>query len=528
MSLYTSNPQVRVTFYPQSADSLGEPIQFNIGINQYDDLISVQTRKDLRSPCGHFTITLAPRVTVKHRLYRQILRPGDLVVVEMGPDRPQPVSGYTELVRGQGYSGLEVVMIGTIDDVRETTSFSQPEGHPQRTVVISGRDLAKYFVDDQVWWDSWSQPARAIYGFSPEIDEWLRLKTDVNHDGKAAGLMLFLLKWLKQHFDIAFSFTRKKEVKLFADLLRVSLTLDSPVVASATSLESFQGSPWSLMERVASPPLYVLQYDVRRKIDIVRLVGGEQVSDNGNQRFWNSDNGRWDSQPALLLYRNPWSNRFYDDWTNLPTRVVRDSDLISMDLGRSNDEVSNTWRVWTDAQGIYKTQGGGDIGDARKLRDLDSIQRYGERPLQITTPFLSGQGGTDQLNLVRKYSFMLKDWNRWNEWFLNGTLTMKGMAAVRVGDRLWHWDHDFGDDTDVDKFEGGVDFYVESVTQDFRAFQGWTTSVQVTRGQPHREVGKLLLYNDVAVTEADLSDPQAASRRRLKELADQVAVWEQG
>lgn len=522
-NLSVSNPKVRVTFYPQSSLTLGKPIVLEADEDD-DSLISVQTQKDLNQPAGHFTVTMTPTRLAQGRMFTQILRPGDLVLIEMGPDKPQPDSRYQRIVKQFGYSGLEPVMVGTIDDVRESTVFGALDGKPERNVTVSGRDFGKYLIDDQVWWDSWSQPARAHYGFAPEVDKWLRAKKS---DGTASGLMEFLINWLKQHFDVEFTLTHKNRKTLFADLLRYSLTTESPSVAAPLNLLSFQGAPWALMERVASAPMFRLHVDTRRQIDIDQLLlpTGKQRADNRINHSFNTKSGHWDAQPCLLFYRNPWTNRHYqDDWTNLPTRVVTDSDLISRDIGRGNEEVSNTWRVWTEAQGVFRTQGGGSIDEFKKLRDLDSIKRYGERPLIITTPFISGLGGGTQLDIVRKYSFRLKDWNRWNEWYLNGRIQMKGMAAVKCGDRLWHWDTDFGDYT-THNFTGGVDYYVEGVTQEFRCFTGWTTTVAVTRGQTHLTRGSELEFTDVEVEEADLANPDNPKLQQVQDLARQVWVW---
>lgn len=522
-NLFVGNPQVRVSFFPQSSVTLGKPIVLATDTDS-DSLLAVQTQKDLNQPAGHFTVTLTPTRLEQGRQFVEILRPGDLVLIEMGPDKPQPDSRYQKLVKQFGYSGLEPVMLGSIDDVRESTIFNAQDGKPERTVNVTGRDFGKYLVDDQVWWDSWSQPQRALYGLAPEVDQWLRA---AKTDGVAAGLIALLMAWMKEHFDIEFTLTHKNHKKLFKDLFRYSLTTNSPSVAAPLNLLAYQGAPWALMERTASAPIFRLHTDMRRQIDIDRLQlsSGLKHLDNKLHSQFNTKAGHWDSQPVLMFYRNPWSNRHYQgDWTNLPTRVVEDSDLISRDIGRSSEEVSNTWRVWTEAQGVFRTAGGGSMNDAQGLRDLDSIQRYGERPLIITTPYISGLGGVDQKELVRRYSYRLKDWNRWNEWLLNGRIQMKGMASVKVGDRLWHWDQDFGSYT-THSFMNGVDYYVEGVAQEFRCFSGWTTTVTVTRGQIHRTLGSEIDFKDITVTASDLKNSESTHLLDLRDAAKQVWVW---
>src|SRR5262249_11349661 len=122
-------------------------------------------------------------------------------------------------------------------------------------------------------------------------------------------------------------------------------------------------------------------------------------------------------------------------------------------------------------------------------------------------------------------SFRLKDWNHWNEHLLNGQVRIKGMAQVRVGDRLW-WQHEDSPE------KRGTDFYVEGVSQEFRAFSGWTTTLEVTRGQRHRDQGQTLSFADLATgvqvagtppTLAANDDP--AVLEALKRAADRVRVW---
>lgn len=543
MALYgtQSLPECRVSFMPQSR---AEPLIVRSSADRiagasdpaHDSLIAVSTQKDIGQPCGQFSVVLVDAGLTQER-WADLLRVGDMVLIELGPDSRQPDLAFTP---PHGWPhGLEPVMVGTIDEVRQSFVMGQ-NGKPQRSVTVTGRDLAKYLVDDQIWWDAWSDVERATAGFSPEVDQWLKSGQD---GAKAAGLIQFLLTWLSSRYEVSFNLSPgivkdvSGEFPLYGLLLRAVLFNDTPALGGAWSWESYQGAPWSMMQRAAALPFTVLVYDLRREWDIqwiTGITGGFLANAQPGPIHvprWNTDAGQFNSISTLMLYRNPWSNRDYEDWTIWPTRVVKESDLISADLSRSGAEITNTWRLRADVQGPIRPQESGKLQDAVDTRDFVSIRRYGERPLLITAPFINGNPDEELLKTLQKYTFRLKDWNRWNEHFLSGRLTFKGMASIRVGDRLWYWDHDYGT-AFVGGFEGGIDFYVESVTQDFQAFSHWTTTVSVTRGQKHRDAGQPLQFTDVPTGQPRGVGPalgfNATTDRsrllQLEELARQVRV----
>lgn len=529
MKTYDSAPKVLVEFSSQGDAALGSvTLQASPG---WDSLIAVSTSKDLKQPCGRFRVTMVPQRVPTMRRWRDFLRPGDLVTIRMGSDRPQPGAALRT-------PPDEVVMIGSIDDIREQTALDR-DGRPQRTLTVQGRDLAKYLVDDQFWFDSLLQPGQPANKIGDLLNQWFK---SGQTPGQAAGYIAAMVKYLGANYPVAFNTDRR--LSLFQDILRYSLDATGPTVQYSLNLDTYRGSVWSLMEQVTSRPFYVLGYDVRRQSEIEQIMlqsttgttglqrfqpNGKTREDNGVARTW----GGYGEQPCLLLYRNPWPNREYSaDWTNLPTRVVRFEDLISSDLGRTNDEVSNTWRAWSDAQGLFKVAAVEQF-EVDSMHDRDSIRRYGERPMFLTTPFLSGnihnqvENDDPQRLITKALTHRLKDWNRWNEWYLNGTLSMKGMAQLKVGDRLWLWDEDYGRVSGENSFSGGIDFYVEGVAQEFRSFSGWTTDVHVTRGQQHMDKGEGLDFTDVILTDADLLDRNSRNMQEMNRLSNQVRVWAQ-
>jgi hypothetical protein len=227
-------PQVRVNFYTQDG-TFSVSGQFP-NTEKADHLISVETSKDLRQAAGTFTVTLTAATFTRQQTvslprseaqaqagkegdtivrssrtgygWKDILKPGDLVVIEMGPDRPQPTDTYYAQAWTKGLSGTtEVVMVGSIDDITTTTSIGS-DGRPTRSVVVSGRDFGKYLVDDQIARDPWWNP----------IDNYIQFRAgllEFPHVG-LPGLPSSIIKlvfdlWIFKLFDIRFNLNNPHE-----------------------------------------------------------------------------------------------------------------------------------------------------------------------------------------------------------------------------------------------------------------------------------------------------------------------------
>jgi hypothetical protein len=309
--------------------------------------------------------------------------------------------------------------------------------------------------------------------------------------GQPANIMRHAFDtWIFDLFDVEFEVSNRSNVTTngrlkLSQILRYALDLDTPEVPYIPKWLDFEGSPWALFQGIQSAPWYVLHLDVRRQADIRALMTGGRKAptpnlDNDAPMFFNTNLSRWNSQVCLLYYRNPHSNRFYDDWTSLPTRVITPDDLVSEDLAISLEEVYTRWRATASAP-LYDRSRVASI--VKPNHDVELERRFGFRPRIVPSPFFQDFKKPGIQSTIQRFEALLRDWDRFNLDMLSGSLVVKGMAAVKVGDRL-HYQREGS--------RRGVDYYVESVTQDFQAFSGWRTTLGVTRGQRHREIGDLL------------------------------------
>jgi hypothetical protein len=459
-----------------------------------DQVLSVETHKDLGQPAGTWSVTLTAEPFSPQGGWKDLLRLGDLCVIEMGPDRPQPqqdswyLQNWTQNLSGQA----EIVMIGTIDDIA-FTSRAGGDGRPEQHVTITGRDFGRFLVDDMIQFYPWHHPVRALLKWADVLVEFPK----VGWAGTPASVFdLILQKWIYGQFDVVFDVTSRGTVTKLGDrrlseILRYVFDARTPTLPYAQNLMSYEGSPWGMMQEVENRPWYLLHLDTRRAQDIALLTShtpqtidsevNPATPDNPKKSHttWNTSLGHFDTQVCLLYYRCPFSNRFYDDWTELPTRIITDDDIVEMALVRSMDDVYNRWQVLAAWPGLNRSVAA-DSAEEEIAADLEF--RYGYRPRLAKSVFLYDSRDPSGVAVNKQYTQLLRDWDINAQDFLNGRLVIKGMAAVKVGDRLHYMNAQHKD--------ADLDFYVESVTQEFTALSSWRTTLGVTRGQPHRSRGQ--------------------------------------
>lgn len=494
MPFLTTQPQIRCTFFTERGNIVASA---NLqDTTKRDQLVSVTTHKSLGEPAGRFQIVMTCQSFNQGGGWKDQLRAGDLVVIEMGPDRPQPKDTFYGRATPEGLHGTEIVMIGTIDDLRFRSAIGG-DGRPEQRITITGRDFGKYLIDDMIIFYPWWNPVKAILKWADLVVEFPK----VGWAGTPAAVFdLILNAWIFRQFDVEFDVTTKGPVnalgqRRLSQILRYVFDADTPALPYGQNLMTFEGTPWNMMQIVQNSPWYVLSLDVRRVMDINLLTNHTSPSKliDSSQRpatpsvdprtptTWNTALGTWNSQVSLLYYRNPWSNRHYDDWTTLPTRVITDDDVIEFDLGRTIDDVFNRWQVLAAWPGLNRTQGA-EIADKLEATELE--RRYGLRPRVLKTSFAFDSRDVSGNRITERFTELIRDWDILAGNFLNGRFVLKGLAAAKVGDRL-HYDQ-------PTRNPRGADFYIEEVTQEWQALSSWRTTLGVTRGQPHRDGGERL------------------------------------
>lgn len=459
------------------------------------DLLSVQTNKQLSAPMGTWQVMLTGARGSDGMSWYDRLNSNDLVVIKMG--RPPEIMG--------------TVMVGLIDEVRRVRSIGA-DGSPEQRVLVRGSDFGKVL-------------ARAMLRFYPSLqaedlqqeDSFYKtsagwqamLNFFVGSDliqGKPADMIRqAIVKVLYRIMNVTYKYwdsaAGERDIHL-ANILRYRLADSKNIIPFLLTMLDYEGAFWNFIERVSIKPFNELFIDTRGEqpdekaagkkpeyLSMVPNVVGESYYPDGDPLAdflkengidtnpnWSATFGEDNSKVLLYLRNTPFE---YEDWNNLYTHDIDYGEITNEDLGRSDHENYNVFMVTNSLA----------IPSANNLKLLvhpvieeDNAKRYGMSPLEVQIEGVSIE--EEDLNAgieaSKALSQKLYDWYHLNKDYKTGTISIKGNAFIKVGQRIIirHCEYD----SDTGKFDDLV-FYIEGVSQSFTVLEGWQTTVTITRGQ---------------------------------------------
>ncbi|WP_308722507.1 LysM peptidoglycan-binding domain-containing protein [Paenibacillus polysaccharolyticus] len=473
-------PIVRVSFHSEKACyQLKGSLQEDKAQDPTDQVLSVTTQKTLDAPAGTMNIVLAGDKWFRS----QLIQTNDLVVVQMG----------YKTVKGEE---LSTVMVGLIDRVRRTRSVDGG-----MTTSVQARDFGKIFIKSNIKF--YPEITGGTNKFFLTENGWLAIAKYFQSDSVAKGspavildiIMRFILPQLNGVKWTVWDELKTEPVAKQVDvtnIVRYNFAAVPIFLPQFFSLDRYEGSLWNLMERTSSKPFTELFIDVREPLEAwnpgnnPRVVNEtiEQSSDQSKAKFPKGEGyypfprfpfGKDNSVVSVFLRNTPFSK---DAWDKLQIHVVTAEDVIDEDLSYSDDEHYNLFWAGTTINPF-----GIDLKRvAPPVMNKSAVERYGLSPLEVEIEGLamdpSKPEDTIKLELMSKaYTLKLKEWFENNHKFLNGSMTVRGKGGYKIGQRLQ---------------ASGImkEFYIESVTQTFNVFEGWTTTLQLTRGRDYKPAVK--------------------------------------
>lgn len=399
---------------------------------------AVKVTKSIMEPAGGFQIALADQVdrAIRDSLYGR-LEPMDMIEIRASRD---PVSGQ-----------LPLVMRGFISAVRRAESIG-PDGSPQRFVMIQGQDAGKLMLIFRLFWESLYAGAD-----NPILDTY-RLQA-------ATGIEVAYLpvrEAMKQLVERVLN-RRIREMAGFTDQVIPAIKTNRMTVprgvVSPNVLAPMQGSYWDLAEHMADRPW--------------------------NELFMEDE----EDAPTLVFRPAPYrklDGSFIMDGAADPGEVaVEAADIVTMDVGRSDERVAN----------FFMVPPGSSLLDASQLVTVQMIatgapfdtnygnnrpELYGLRKMQAETHLLpdgiaeppsGAQAGTqiEEWHVMRMRQ--LRDMNRDNSVLEEGSVTLKGSHTLKPGRYL-----------KVTRGAIAATAYMTRVVHNIAPLDGWTTVATLTRG----------------------------------------------
>jgi hypothetical protein len=483
-------------------------------------LLSVTTNKTLQDPAGSFTVQLAG----DEWMYR--LTPNDLVVISMG------YAGET----------LDTVMVGFIDSVTRSRTVS--EGSASVTTTVTGRDMGKMLIKAMLrFYPEIQQADIEKYGLEPSkffLTEvgWVTLLDyftgkQVITGSPANVLDIMVRRILQKLYQVQWSVydeAGKEPVKRtvgLGNIMRYTFAETSFfTLPTLMSLTSFDGSVWNLMERACHKPFLELFVDTRNPIEAWNdqgqpMVVNETIEELSNEAKAHLEEDAYpspavqfgeDKAKVLLALRNTPFDK--DKWEKLYTHDLQAVDVISENIGFNDNEHYNLFWAGTTVNPL--------IDDLKRVSPPEingtNIERYGLSPLEVQIEGLQydtkdfDTGVRKILLLTQNLNKKLKEWYQNNHTFWNGTMEVRGKGSYKIGQKL--------------RREGiGREFYIEGVSQTFTLYNGWTTTLTLTRGQLLQDATDKSI-NNKPVVEAATTKP--TSEKTPDEIKGQFHTVQMG
>lgn len=469
------------------------------GASTGTDLVSCRTVKHLHfgHPEGRFWLTLAHRPDGRGRTWADRLRPQDLVVIQL--------QHYGQPSGPHGQGQLHTVMIGLVTTISFIGGVN-PDGTPQRQILVTGSDFGKLFIRSNVTF--WSFAGASLLGVAEFILP--HLLNDQPHVVAKRLLTELFFKFMQP------SWVFENQTVTFEDVLGYAMTSyqsEFPGGLDWQFLLSEQAF-WSFFVKVASIPFHELYLDTRRVSDMQASAEFQPLSrvPRTTEAFTDASGvshlsstraeagslvhlpqktyGQDQSSPFVIMRQPPFpelgvggATVNMTPWENLPNHVVSLDDAgfesSRQHLTRSDQELFNFYLIFPR---------GGVLGEFQYLLnvppliDLARFRRFGYRPLMPQVSLLqypSKAAGDPWLTFYSNLQWKLAGWNLLNDEYWSGPLTYPLLPHVHIGERLT----DQSTWVTAPGSQGsGRQFYIESVQHEFITNQRASTTIGATRG----------------------------------------------
>ncbi len=471
---------------------------------------------DAGTPAGSFELVLTRATDQAGLTWRDKIRPQDTVVIQM-----MNYQGPTNSPTGAGE--MHTVMIGLVDTVTDTTRLSS-QGIPQRRIVVRGRDFGKLMSAGAVTY--WSFAGAQILN----MEAFAQASAFIGPPHVVIERLLeeVFERFMRIQLDVAG--TKEQFWNTFAYRLE-SYGTETPLGFDYQFLGG-EGTFWSFLSKVASPPFHELFLDTRRVADTV--VGQDNPAAGVSAKVPVTTLGQDASAPTLILRPPPFpylpapaatalSEHIISEingdtvtlltpvtvmpdvspWDALPVHEAGTDDLVGepfdQQLSMSDLEQCNVYLVFPHYIGLKEKEW---LERVSPVIDRAKFQKYGYKLYMPATTLLKDPAspGDSIVGFYQALTWRLASWHVFNDRFLSGTKTFKLLPHVHIGERLRDYSVD----------DQPHEFYIESVSHHFIQNEKATTTLGLTRGlslDDHAHYSTLL-------REAGLTAPEGAAAIR--------------
>lgn len=438
------------------------------------EVVSLSTDKSLGEASGSWTLGVKAK------------RPGTTDLAELFRD---PEGVWCKL--GFFINGtLFDVMLGNVDTVKEGVTRGQ-KGERVETLTVTGRDHGKVFETTEMYINVFERD-----GIVPAVSAYKLVHE--NLQGRPHDFVLTLVREWVGNNEISDS-QWKLPLSLgglnFYDLLnKTTISRRTRGVCQDPHIfnpDQMGQKLWDALTEFSNGVLNELWTDLAPD-----PIGENQTRDDPANPDRRIDVRQVSGlRPALYLRERPFPAHVEylntkRKWEGLPTHVIEPSDVKARNITKGG--AANRYNFWLlDGSGFQSRSVGlwaqiQDSGGQKQgkpggypIYDLDSIRRFGLRRFSQSTKFLpltDSNIGELAYTVSGKWLQIIHDWYVVAPLERTGTIqTSRIMPWIRVGHRI----------REFTRSGQEIIYYVEGVSHAYQYPQGGTTTLTLTRGEPH-------------------------------------------
>lgn len=454
-------PLIQVSFHTETGVYHAKAKTLNAkgeALNPNEQLITVNTQKQMDAPAGFFTMNLVG-VQWHERLNAQ-----DITIVQMG---------YI------GEARLTTVMVGLVDKVGRKRAMGA-DGTPSVNTIVTGRDFGKLFVKDLLKFYPEISGKNAADFFLTDVG-WINLMKVFTTDSIMKGTPAVIIDNIMRHIfpklhDVKWKLWNERaqtpssiDVKA-TQIVRFQLGKSNFFMPFIFTADQYEGALWNLLERAAPKPFMELFIDTRDGHEAwnptpdKRLVPHDIEKDSSAPLEPAFEFGQDGAKVVLCLRETPYDSVHR---SRLIRHEIAEEDIITDDLSKGDEQHYNLFWAGSTINPL-----GIDLKRvAPPLLNEQDAKKYGLSPLEVNIEGMEITDGLVLEGMSKTYTGKLKEWYQHNHTLWSGTIEIRGNAKIRIGHLV-----EFGIGA------SRREYYVEGVSHSFTMFQGWTTTLTLTRG----------------------------------------------
>lgn len=428
-----------------------------------DFVTSISTSHAMSDPAGQFSIGLLPiRIRPANggptRTWAELLRPMDYIEIMLARSRRYlnlSDKDVRTFMLQKNTDVPHIILRGFITNVRVVDSVDSSTGQPQRRVMVNGMNFHKLWLQYRMY-------------LLAENNEKYETKYGLLFTSQGTNGFLSPAEFMGILYGGVFRPQLALLAKTLPDVLRHGIYCDVP-----SSTNDYRINPNMIVNNGTIGPLDTIM---------------RQYATQPYTEFYTYDEP-WPLGRPITTWR--WSP--YTDRSNrypLPShvltppivRVLHDWEISEHDIGNSdNDVLTYYYAQMTQTFGIPSQAPKNFV---RGYLDEAKMAIYGYRPYEPPWPWTNDRPVPDPATPTDSniYARILENLNNWlaavfehNVDNMEGQIVCNGRPDIRIGEYL-------------DVPEAGYRYYVEGVNHEMLVGQHFTTTIQVTRGLPMRDL----------------------------------------